>query len=143
MTPKNVFLFVLMLSLGITPLRAAEVVEIPDPNLRTVIENALGVDAGSPITNVNIQALTFLDASEAHISNLTGLEFATNLTYMSLADNNISDLTPLAGLTKLTLISLNDNAIEDISPLAGLTKLWSLGLIDNHISDISPLAGLT
>ena len=81
--PKNVFLFVLMLSLGIVHLSAAEVVEIPGPNLRTAIEGELGKDAGEPITVQEMATLTGLDAAEANISDLTGLEGATNLTTAS------------------------------------------------------------
>ena len=141
--PKNVFLFVLILSLGIAPLSAAEVVEIPDPNLRTAIEGELGKDAGAPITKAEMATLTQLEAPDANIRDLTGLEGATNLTFLWLYDNNISDISPLAGSTKLKWLDLINNDISDLSALAGLTQLIRLDLSDNTISDLSPLAGLT
>ena len=116
---------------------------VPDPNLRAAIENALGKAAGAPIATDEMATLTELEAPEASIHNLTGLENATNLTRLWLSSNSISDISPLAGLTNLTTLWLPSNSISDISPLAGLTNLTTLWLPSNSISDISPLAGLT
>ena len=85
--------------------------------------------------------------SAGTVSDLTGLEFATNLKTLDLSWNNISDISPLAKLVNLTSLDLSDNNISDISPLAKLVKLETLYLGDgflggNNISDISPLANL-
>ena len=134
--PKNVFLFMLILSLGIAHLSAAEVVEIPDENLRKAIENVLGVDAGNPITKAEMATLTQLEVPNANIRDLTGLEGATNLTFLWLDDNNISDISPLAGSTQLKWLDLRHNDISDLSALTGLTKLTDLSLSDNTLSDL-------
>ena len=139
----------LMLALNAT----AQVVEVPDPNLRAAIENALGKPAGPPITVDQMAALTRLKAKNANISDLTGLEHATNLTDLFLGDthvegagwintNSIKDLSPLAGLTNLIWLSLNQNNITDLSPLAGLTNLIWLDVGGNNVSDLSPVSGL-
>ena len=142
-----VFLFVVLLSLSIASLSAAEVVEIPDDGLRSVIEDTLGKNAGAPITQAEMETLTELDADgvlfRIRISDLTSLQFATNLTWLGLDHNNISDLSPLAGLTNLTELCLYHNNISDLSPLTGLTELTELVLDHNNISDLSPLTGLT
>ena len=129
-------------------------VDIPDPNLRAAIERTLGKASGDPITASDMTRLTNLSARNANISDLTGLEQATNLTWLSLGteyveaeersinSNSVSDISPLAGLTNLTILGLGHNAISDISPVAGLTNLTELFLGNNAISDISPLAGL-
>ena len=124
------------------PARAQEV-NIPDTNLRTVLEKALGKDAGAPITQAEMETLTSLDGSSGNISNLSGIELAKNLTDLSLFNNQLSDISPLAGLTNLRNLSLSYNQLSDISPLAGLTNLTDMGLGNNQVSDISPLAGLT
>ena len=118
---------------------------IPDKNLRTAIEEKLGKTAGQPITQAEMTTLMGLNAMAFNISDLTGLQFATQLTSLSLDNNNISDITPLAGLTQLTVLYLDRNNISDITPLAGLTQLTGLDLNrnSNNISDITPLAGLT
>ncbi len=123
---------------------------ILDENLAVVVREALGLGADDDITYVNILGLTSLranrhNASPGAITDLTGLENATNLTWLILDRNAISDLSPLAALTNLTLLQLIDNdiSISDVTPLKNLTKLTSLNLGNNEISDISPLAALT
>ena len=118
-------------------------VDIPDPNLRAAIENALGKASGAPITASEMQILTHLEARNANIGDLTGLEGAIYLTRLSLGDNAITDISVLAGLTSLTELSLYFNNITDISVLAGLTKLTELALGYNAITDHSILSGLT
>ena len=119
-----------------------EPIAIPDANLRRAIADALGLAAGTPITQPRLDRLTRLVAKEADISDLKGLEFAVNLTYLHLYRNNVEDVSPLAGLTSLTFLELGSNAIKDLSPLAGLTNLTTLWLRSNLIEDVSPLAGL-
>ncbi|MDE2800201.1 MAG: hypothetical protein OXI94_16170, partial [Gemmatimonadota bacterium] len=118
-------------------------VTIPDANLRAAIEIALRKTRGASITRAEMASLTRLEASDADISDLTGLEFATGLTSLILPDNIISDLTPLSGLTNLTSLILSDNVISDLTPLSGLTNLTLLILSGNFFLDISPLSGLT
>ncbi len=132
---------------------AEGVVDIPDRNLRAAIENALGKPKNNPITPSEMETLTRLEAKNANISDLTGLEGANNLTYLDLGfvdaegrrinSNSASNLSPLVGLTQLTYLNLWGNSISNISPLAGLTRLTQLELSDNSISDISSVAGLT
>ena len=119
------------------------VVTIPDANLRAVIETALEKGSNAPITEAEMATLDSLDASDADVSVLTGLEFAVNLTYLSLNDNDITDVSAFAKLTSLTRLWLSNNSIEDISALSKLTNLTELWLWNNQIEDISPLSGLT
>ena len=107
-------------------------VTIPDAKLRAAIEDALGKARGAPITVAEMAEMatltTFWEDTNAGISDLTGLEFATNLTKLDLWGNNITDISPLAGLTNLERLDLYVNNITDISPLAGLTNLEGLNL---------------
>ena len=122
---------------------AAQVVEIPDPNLRQAIREALTLPDEIPLTQQEMLRLTQLEAPEKHIKDLTGLEHATNLKWIDVHRNNISDLKPLAELTQLERLGLWVNPISDLSPLANLTKLRGLDLAGCYISDIAPLANLT
>ena len=129
------------------------IVDIPDANLRAVIETALRKARGAPITRAEMATLTRIDAPNKGIRNLTGLEHATNLQTLELGrvrvndewvnSNDISNLSPLSNLTKLTSLSLSDNSISDISALSNLTNLTWLDLWENSISDISVLSNLT
>ena len=52
------------------------------------------------------------------ISDLAGLEAATNLQWLFAGSNALYDLRPLAGLDRLRGLDLSDNLISDLSPLA-------------------------
>ena len=118
-------------------------VNIPDANLRAVIADSLGKGRDEAITRAEMASLTHLEAQGANISDLTGLQFATNLTYLWLTGNAITDLSPLCELTNLTDLVLFANAITDISALSNLTNLIHLNLNHNTVSDISVLSNLT
>ena len=118
-------------------------VEVPDPNLRTAIREALNLPDGVPPTQASMRHLTTLNARERQIESLAGLEYATNLTFLYLPKNRIEDISPLANLMQLTELDLSKNRIVDVSPLASLTELTELHLRENRIVGVSPLANLT
>ena len=133
---------------GTTHLVTPPRVEFADANLATAIREALDLDTGDgvdilKIPKAELTKLTRLSIRVATLSDLTGLEHATQLITLSLGGRDITDLTPLAQLTELTKLTLSGNEISDISPLAELTELRELSLSANEISDISPLAELT
>ena len=132
-----------LICLSISVVASAQVVSIPDFNLRAVIAHKLGKAPGATITVADMAWITDLDGTNRNIRNLTGLEHATNLIQLWLPENNITDLRPLSGLTRLIELDLLSNSISDISPLARLINLRGLYLRDNYIFDLSPLAGLT
>ena len=103
-------------------------VNIPNRNLRAAIERALGKAVGDLITTTDMKSLTTLKAFKTNISNLTGLEYATNLTELSLDDNSILDISALSGLSNLTHLWLPGNSLSDLSALSKLTHLTTLGL---------------
>ena len=151
---RTVLIIILLFTIG-TDFASAQPVSIPDPNLRLAITEALGKAPGATITTAEMATLSELTAHNANISDLTGLEAATNLKRLDLGaafvaaegrltnSSSISDLSPLSGLTNLTRLHLDGNNISDISVLEGLTDLIVLGLWSNTISDISVLSGLT
>ncbi|MBP8304035.1 MAG: leucine-rich repeat domain-containing protein, partial [Phycisphaerae bacterium] len=125
---------------------AEDPVYIPDPALKAAIEDALGrVDP----TAMDMLELDELTAPSRCISDLTGLQYATDLQWLDLSRGNDSggagiwDIGPLAGLTKLKHLDLNNNYIRDISALSGMDLLEFLDLHDNRVWDLSPLAGKT
>ena len=137
----------------VPPSGGGATVTIADANLRAVIADSLGKASGTPITRAEMATLTRLEAPNSNISDLIGLEHATNLQRLGLGrvrvnnewvnSNDISNLSPLSNLTNLTYLSLTSNSISDISVLSNLTNLTYLGLSGNSISDISPLVANT
>ena len=94
------------------PFAVAEVVDIPDVNLRARIEVLLNKAPGDVITVADMRTLTLLSAVNADIRDLTGLEHATNLIWLELDNNAISDLTPLIPLTQLGGVYLDNNPLS-------------------------------
>ena len=137
------FTLFLLICLSLLMIGTAQAVDVPDPNLRAAIETTLGKASGTPITAAEMETLTFFRAIDANISDLTGLEYATNLTYLFLWNNAISDLTPLSDLTNLQFLDLQGNSVSDLSPVMGLTNLIFLGIRDNSVSELSPLVANT
>ena len=82
----QLFRFTFLLSICLTlPLTAiAQVVDIPDSNLRAAIETALNKAPGATITAAEMKTLNRLEARNANIRNLTELEFAINLRWLDL-----------------------------------------------------------
>ena len=123
---------------------SAQQVEIPDPNLRRAIREALNLPGDAAITQAAMRRLTKLEARDRGITDLSGLEFATNLQHIELPLNPISNLAPLATLVQLHTLYLWRCEITDVMPLANLTQLKYLDLSHNdRIIHISPLANLT
>ncbi len=119
-------------------------ITFPDPVFEAVIREALDMPSGN-ITHEDVLAITELSAVGVWegITDITGIEYCTNLTDLSLYYHQIADISSLSGLTNLSALVLHGNQIVDISPLSGLTNLTELYLGDNQIVDISSLSGLT
>ena len=123
------------------------VVEIPDPNLEQAIRDQLNrehptLPPEEPITQQEMLKLQWLDGRYRNITDLTGLEYATNLTHLYLAGNAIENVEPLSGLIHLWLLNLSYNRIQDISPLANLVNLNKLFINENLVTDITPIQRL-
>jgi internalin A len=128
-------------TITITPPAGAAL--FPDSNLDTAIRNALGFNPGATIEASELATLTTLTASNRGITNLSGLEFATNLTLLDLSQNSVQRVDVLSGLSNLTTLDLGENLITDAGPLRTLVNLTALYLDFNGISDLSPLSTLT
>ena len=150
----RLFIFLIVLSGWIPNIAAAQVVDMPDPTLATLVRAELNLVPDAPITRQALQRLTrlsggshadeirqFIDEKGA-IKDLTGLEHAPNLLRLSLVYHDISDLGPLKGLTRLEDLALSYNEISDLGPLARLTQLRDLIIVGNPINDFRPLTGL-
>ena len=111
-------LFVLCLITGVATLASplfsadAQTVNIPDTNLRTALEQALGKAVGDAITEAELGGLRQLDARNKSIATLTGLEKATGLRSLNLKGNSISDISPVVNLPRLRLLVIENNPLS-------------------------------
>lgn len=90
----------------------AQVVSVPDGNLRTSINQALGRNDLDALTQGDFANLTTLIAAGKGINDLTGLQAAVNLTTLDARNNNITSTAPLASLTNLTQLLLDGNPVN-------------------------------
>ena len=142
---------------------------IPDPALEESIREEIGLPVDLPLKKEDLQGMTDLRAPNKGITNLTGLEFATDIRVLDIGQNAITDLSPLSNLTQLReihlwhfparptnldlsplanlvnleVLTLEGNGIRDIRSLANLKKMQVLLLNVNYIEDISTLSALT
>jgi len=137
---RTVLIVLALSSVCVCHAGAEEPVYFADRNLKVAVER--GLRLWDP-TATDMLGLTQLYGTMKGITDLTGLEYGTNLQALRLNRNEISDLSPLSGLTNLKELILHKNQIRDIRPLAGLTSLDILDLNWNQIGDLSALSGLT
>ena len=143
--------------------QAGSVSPIADRALLAAIEAALGKAAGESVSAAELRRLEALEARNAGIRELAGLEGATGLNELDLGFNPVADLRPLrslpgleslnldgtapdlqqlASLAGLKRLSLRNTGIDELQPLASLAGLTELDVGDNRIADLSPLTGL-
>ena len=121
----------------------AQTVNVPDANLRAIINEELGKSANSTISRAEMATLERLRADDSGVGSLRGLEYAVNLEDLRLYNGTISDLSPLAELEQMHVLHLESHLIRDLSPIAGLTNIEYLSLHHNAIPDLSPLTGFS
>ncbi len=118
------------------------IVAFSDPSLSNAVRCALS-QPGDPLTVADLQGLTCLAAGDRQITNLSGLDWATNLAGLYLSRNAIADLGPLQNLIGLRSLELEQNQISDLSPLLGLRNLTCLSPGGNPVNDYSVLSNLS
>ncbi|MBC1502154.1 leucine-rich repeat domain-containing protein, partial [Listeria weihenstephanensis] len=123
-----------------------EVVIFTDENLEIAVRSTLESGA-KPITRGMMKQLNGLRIEEGWgISNLEGLQYATNLRTLSASGGSgcdIQDITPLANLTKLDFLYLAGNAhLSDISTLSTLTALKTFRGNECAIQQVPDLTAL-
>lgn len=122
----------------------AEIVEIADDELRTIIMETLNVSNMNEITVEKMAGIEELNLTNSIVANLSGIEAATNLEILLARNVDIEDLSPLSELSKLKEIDLRDanmDSEKDLSFLSGLTSLEKIDFQNTAVDDISVLSG--
>ena len=131
----------------------SKAISIPDANLAAAVREALKLAPGTALTSHTMLELTYLNAPDRGVTDLTGLEYAHNLKELWLdakfvngtwvSSNAISDLSPIEGLTQLYWLMLANPSHAAVSALPKLKSLRHLQIYNPPISDVSVIAGLT
>lgn len=106
-------------------------------------------DAGDATVTLNeenwalVKSVTSLDIDRKQLTDLSGIEYFTNLTYLRCGNNELASLD-VSALSRLETLDCGTNKLTtlDVSDLTGLT---SLSCDDNLLTtlDVSALTGLT
>lgn len=110
-------------------------VDIPDPVLKQEILAALNLPVGTELTKSDMEKLTSLFLSEEKmnatpISDLSGLEYATNLdSFYIKGKSNLTDFSPLEQLTSLIYVRIQTSALTSAN-FPDLSKSQGIKLLD-------------
>ena len=110
-------------------------VSIPDSNLRSAVEDALGKQSGDAITAAEMARLVVLDASNSGVRDVTGLQHAVNLRGLYLQGNRIPSVSSLSGLDRMQVLFLQSNDISSVD-VTGMRDLRFLDLSNNELTAI-------
>ncbi|HAK1572992.1 TPA: internalin, partial [Listeria monocytogenes] len=105
---------------------AQDIVNIPDPVLKSYLNGLLGQPSTSDITEAQMDTITEVRINSTSLADLTGLDYAHNLTLLQLSTPRVSDysiVTKLSNLTSLDLTgySLSPSSVPDLNGLQNLT----------------------
>ena len=165
---KQIALFLVGTLIFTLSASAEEPVVFPDEGLKAAVEDELRISDPTPTDMLSLTRLICInrfDKRHLGISDLEGLQYATNmmklvlrlqqisgisilselinLRHLDLSQNlYISDISPLSTLDNLAHLDMHSNSISDLNGLSGLNNLGTLILRGNAVTDISPISGL-
>ncbi|EAE6660941.1 TPA: LapB repeat-containing protein [Listeria monocytogenes] len=129
---------------------AQDIVNIPDPVLKSYLNGILGQPSTSDITEAQMDTITEVKIDNISLADLTGLDYAHNLTLLQLSTPRVSDYSIIAKLSNLTTLNLTGYSLSSSSlpDLNGLQKLTSLTLysgrfVNSDLAKFNQLPNLT
>lgn len=144
-------IYFLLLALSLFSVANAQIITIPDADFKAKLleanaSNSIATNSAgnSMIIDANsdgeIQISEALNVSNLYlnnfeISNLTGIEFFTNLIILQCTDNKLTSLD-VSKLTKLDSFFCSTNFITNLN-ISGLSSLTSLGCDENQLTSLN------
>lgn len=129
---------------------AQDVVNIPDPVLKSYLNGLLGQSSTSDITEAQMDTITDVTINNSSLVDLTGLDYAHNLTRLQLYRTGVTDYSLIANILSLTHLSISGNnltnqSLPDLNGLENLINLYlnSGKLDDNALTKFNRLPKLT
>ncbi len=114
------------------------IIHFVDRNLEQAVRDGLQKPVGD-LTSEDLLQLTSLYAPNYRITDLSGLEAASNLSILNVTQNEITNANALVALPQLTSLNVSYNYVRNLSPILGLTNLTSLFLEGNGIETVPGL----
>lgn len=120
-----------------------EIVNIPDANLKKVLNKVLNQSENDDITLEQLENITEINAVNSGISSIEGLQYCKNLKYLELMHNRIRDFKPIENLSNLEGLDVAGNRISDLKVFKNLKSLKFLDVSRNSITKIEGLEELS
>ncbi|AMN30631.1 leucine-rich repeat domain-containing protein (plasmid) [Clostridium perfringens] len=129
----------------------SDIVNIPDKNLKRVLNKYLKQEESSDISVGQLRTIENLTTGAENISNISGLEYCTNLKFLNISNhreadknkyNDIKDISVLKNLKKLEVLNMENNKISDLTPISNLENLIQIDASGNNINNISEISKL-
>ena len=140
---KKLLTLLLVLSAAVSQ---AQVINFPDPNLKTGLLNSPFVmdlndnfltspdlDFSGDIEIDEALQIGTIIVENANISDLSGMEFFANLKQFSCADNQITTLAPLQNMVSLQQLYTANNQLVSVDLSAGFTQLTDFDFAGNTL----------
>ena len=134
---------------------AQDNVVFADNQVRSAVDSVLRrlqIKASGPITRIHMADPLFIELDlgdpappipEPSISDLGGLEYATNLQRLTIWYQDVRDFTPLENLQNFKALNLDGKGISDFTPFRNLQDLETLTVANSDIRAIPPLGHLS
>lgn len=106
----------------------------PDKAFRDCVEVEVDTDSDGVLSSDEINAVNFINLSQAGISDLTGIENFTELEVLHVFDNSLTSID-LSKNTKLKYLDVSQNELTNID-LSKNTQLKDMDISYNSISSI-------
>ncbi|MGO2267139.1 MAG: MucBP domain-containing protein, partial [Vagococcus salmoninarum] len=124
-------------------INSKKIVNIPDANLEIAIKRTLNITSETITENDMLQLNILLLNNNEPVSNLTGLEYATNLRDLNIQLQRLDSIEALRNLKKLEYVDVSGNDIKDLTPLTNSNEIFYLNLEGNPVTDFSGISTLT
>lgn len=126
----------------------AQIINFPDPNLKArLIQLNIDTNNNGEIEQAEVVNINYLNLSNANISNLSGLEYFTNLWQLSVNENTTLTTLTLSGLPNLKDLFCNNNPLISVNlsnlPALEILLINSNGLYTLDTSNLPALKTLS
>ena len=106
----------------------------PDDNFREFVLSEYDADSDGNLSEIEIDNAIFMNCDGRYISDLTGIEFFTELTSLDCSDNELTELD-ISANAKVTSINATNNLISSLT-LNGNPDIGNLCVGSNPIETI-------
>jgi Leucine-rich repeat (LRR) protein/protocatechuate 3,4-dioxygenase beta subunit/major membrane immunogen (membrane-anchored lipoprotein) len=110
-------------------------IEFADPNLEKALSEYLKIR--TPLKKGDLQQIQSLDLSNQGITNLKGLEYASDLQYLNLSTNFITNMDMLLNLGQINWVDISRNPLAS-SSLEAIQVLELNGVYISYDLDYDP-----